>query len=38
MRRFKGLEAVKEATLEELEATEGMNSRSAKSVYDFFHN
>ena len=38
MRRFKGLEAVKEATLEELEATEGMNSRSAKSVYEFFHN
>nr|WP_314462415.1 excinuclease ABC subunit UvrC [uncultured Clostridium sp.] len=38
MRRFKGLEAVKEASLEELEATEGMNSRSAKSVYDFFHN
>ena len=38
MRRFKGLEAIKEATLEELEATEGMNIRSAKSVYDFFHN
>ena len=38
MRRFKGLEAVREATLEELEATEGMNSRSAKSVYEFFHN
>ena len=38
MRRFKGLEAIKEASLEELEATEGMNTRSAKSVYDFFHN
>lgn len=37
MRRFKSLEAVKEASLEELEQTEGMNGRAAKSVYEFFH-
>ncbi|MFT4106291.1 MAG: excinuclease ABC subunit UvrC [Lacrimispora sp.] len=37
MRSFKSLEAIKEAAMEELEATPGMNARAAKSVYEFFH-
>ncbi|MEY8355092.1 excinuclease ABC subunit UvrC [Lachnospiraceae bacterium 54-53] len=37
MRSFKSLEAIKEATTEELERTPGMNARAAKSVYEFFH-
>ena len=37
MRRFKSLEAVRDASLEELAATEGMNRRAAESVYAFFH-
>ena len=36
MRRFKSLEAVRDATLEELENTEGMNKRAAESVYAYF--
>ncbi len=34
--RFKSLEAVRDATLEELESTEGMNKRAAESVYAYF--
>lgn len=37
MRRFKSLEAIKEATIEELNLVPGMNQKSALSVYDFFH-
>ena len=37
MRRFKSLEAVRDASLEELEQTESMNKASAQKVYDFFH-
>ncbi len=37
MRRFKGLEAIKEATVEELSEVPGMNALAAKSVYEFFH-
>ena len=37
MRQFKSLEAIKEASLEELLQTPGMNSLSARSVYEFFH-
>lgn len=37
MRRFKSLEAIRDASLEELSSTEGMNRRAAKSVYGFFH-
>lgn len=37
MRQFKSLEAVKDATVEELEKTPGMNRKSAESVYEFFH-
>ncbi len=37
MRRFKSLEAIRDANLEELSSTEGMNRRAAESVYGFFH-
>ena len=37
MRQFKSIEAVKEASLEELNAAPGMNKKSAESVYQFFH-
>ena len=37
MRRFKTLEAVRDASVEELSETEGMNRRAAESVYGFFH-
>ena len=37
MRRFKSLEGVRDATLEELENTESMNRAAAQKVYDFFH-
>ena len=31
------LEAIRDASLEELSSTEGMNRRAAESVYGFFH-
>ena len=37
MCRFKSLEAIRDASLEELSSTEGMNRRAAESVYGFFH-
>ena len=37
MRRFKSLEAIRDASLEELSSTGGMNRRAAESVYGFFH-
>jgi excinuclease ABC subunit C len=37
MRSFKSLEAVRDATLEQLENASSMNARSARQVYDFFH-
>ncbi len=37
MRQFKAIEAVKEATVEDLEAAPGMNRKAAESVYNFFH-
>ena len=37
MRRFQSLEAVRDASLEELCAADGMNKRAAESVYAFFH-
>lgn len=37
MRRFKSPEAVRDASLEELTSTEGMNRKAAESVYRFFH-
>lgn len=37
MRRFKSPEAVRDASIEELSSTEGMNRKAAESVYQFFH-
>lgn len=37
LRRFKSVENIKEATLEELAGTESMNQKSAETVYRFFH-
>lgn len=37
MRRFKSLEAIRDASVEELAGTESMNAVSAQKVYDFFH-
>ena len=37
MRHFKSIEAIKEATEEQLQQVESMNAKSAKMVYDFFH-
>jgi excinuclease ABC subunit C len=37
MRSFKSLEAVRDATLEQLTNAPSMNARSAQQVYDFFH-
>lgn len=38
MRRFKSPEAVRDASLEELASTEGMNRKAAEGVYRFFHD
>ncbi len=37
MRTFQSLEAVRDATLEQLANAESMNQRSAQQVYDYFH-
>ena len=37
MRKFKSLENIRDASLEELAMTENMNERSARQVYEFFH-
>lgn len=37
LRRFKSVENIKEADLEELASTESMNQRAAETVYRFFH-
>lgn len=37
MRRFKSLENIRDASLEELADTEAMNAGSARKVYEFFH-
>lgn len=37
MRRFKTIENIRNASLEELAGTESMNAASARQVYDFFH-
>ncbi len=38
MRTFKSLEAVRDATLDQLANAPSMNLRSAQQVYDFFHS
>ena len=37
MRKFKSIEKIQEASVEELASTETMNMKSASQVYDFFH-
>jgi excinuclease ABC subunit C len=37
MRHFGSIEAVREATVEELAQADSMNQRAARQVYDFFH-
>ena len=37
MRRFRSIEAIRDASEEELAQTESMNAGSAKQVYEFFH-
>lgn len=37
MRRFKSLEAIRDASIEELASTESMNMGAAQKVYEFFH-
>lgn len=37
MRKFKSIENIRDASVEELSQTESMNQRSAQQVYDFFH-
>jgi len=38
MRRFKTIEKVREATVEELAQVDTMNEKAARSVYEFFHH
>ena len=38
MKHFKGLEGVRDATVEELAGVESMNEKAASEVYDFFHS
>lgn len=38
MKRFKGLEGIREASVEEIAAIESMNEKAALEVYKFFHN
>ncbi len=38
MKKFQSLENIRNASVEELAETEGMNQKSAESVYLFFHN
>lgn len=37
MKHFQSLDAIRTASLEELEAVESMNEKAASSVYEFFH-
>lgn len=37
MRRFKSVEAIRDASVDELALTESMNRPAAQKVYDFFH-
>ena len=37
MKHFKGLDGIREATVEELSAIDPMNEKSAREVYAFFH-
>ena len=38
LKTFGSIKAIREADLETLKKTEGMNAPSAEAVYSFFHN
>ena len=38
MRKFKSIENIRDASIEDLEKTDTMNKKAAKNVYDFFHS
>ena len=38
LKKYKSLKKISEATLEELELVEGIDEKTAKAVFDFFHN
>lgn len=38
LKYFKGLEKIREATVEELEQVDSMNEKAARQVYEFFHS
>ena len=37
MRRFRSIENIRNASVEELSETQSMNAQSAEAVYSFFH-
>ena len=37
LKRFKSVEGIREAQVEELQSVPGMNRKAAESVYEFFH-
>ena len=37
MRHFENLDAIRNATVEQLKELPSMNEKSARDVYDFFH-
>jgi ERCC4-type nuclease len=38
LKKYKSLKKISEVTLEELELVEGIDEKTAKAVFDFFHN
>lgn len=38
MKRFESIEAIRDASIDELSDTDGINKRVAKAVYEFFHS
>ena len=38
MKKYQSLDAIREATVQELADTESMNEKAAEAVYDFFHS
>ena len=37
MKKFKSIDELKKASVEEIAETEGMNINAAQAVYDYFH-
>ena len=38
LKKYKSLKKISEASLDELESVEGIDEKTAKAVFDFFHN